>query len=159
MAVEIYYSKQRPVDPTSVRLYPIDKHGKTRIAMFEVAATTAVGDIGSTFELTDLPPGRVRVHPCLSRISMSAQGAARTLSVGHKAYRKTALNGGTDEALNASAFVNAMDVSGAVAAAAFSTVLKYDLYSTMGVVVYATMAGGTTPIGTTLSGFVFYTYE
>lgn len=155
MAVEAFVSTQRTPD---LRLRPIDKHGKDRIAFFSLPATTIVGDAGTTIELTDLPPGAVRIWPHRCRLTASAFGAARTLSIGHRAYQKSSTPVAS-EAQNASAFANALDVSAAVNAIVFSTVMKYDVYSLAGVVVYATVAGGTIPVGATLSGYIAYTYE
>lgn len=157
MAVLANISTQMTPD---VRLRPLDQHGKIRIDFFDVPAanTPVIGDANTTFELCILPPGAVRVLPNMSRVSMSAQGAARTLSIGHRSYAKRPPDN-ANEAENDSAFVNAMDVSGAVSAAAFSTVLKYDLYSLAGVTVFARVKGGTTPVGTTLSGYIAYVYE
>lgn len=143
---------------------PIDDHGKLRFAYFEFTQSAAAGDIGSTIELMKLPPGAKRVIPCLSRITCSAFGAARTLAIGHRAYRKAGVTAGglnvpTDEALNASAFVAALDVSAALNAAAISTVVEYDMFSQNEVTIYATVAGGTIPAGTTIKGFFVYVYE
>jgi hypothetical protein len=156
MAVEAFLSTQRT---DGNRLRPIDKHGKFRIAFFQLEAVTVAGDAGSTVELTDLPPGAVRILPHMSRLIHSAWGSSRTLAIGHKAYQKTG-SPAAEEALNASAFVAAYDISGAVTTpAVLGTALKYDVYSLGGVVLYATVAGGTIPIGATLSGYFAYIYE
>lgn len=138
---------------------PIDDHGKMRIQFFELpVANPVAGDIGTTIRLFQLPAGAVRILPCLSRITTSAWGASRTLALGHKAY-STRPPDNSDEPLNASAFFAALDVSAAVNAAAWSTVLKYDIYSRSGVEIYATVAGGTIPVNATISGFCTYIYE
>lgn len=156
MAVESYLSIQQA---DGYRKTPIEDHGKLRYQYFELAALTVAGDANSIAKLCKLPPGRVRVLPCLSRVTSSALGAARTLDIGHAAYNKRGDFGEAQEPLNYEAFIANMDVSGAVAAAAFSTVLKYDVYSVAGVDIWARVQGGTWPIGATLSGLIAYLYE
>lgn len=157
MAILNYLSVQETPD---YRKRPTDDHGKFRIQFFSVPAAnvTVIGDADSTFQLCDLPSGAVRVLPCLSRITTSAFGAARTLDLGHRAYQ-TRPPDNANEPENPTAFITDMDISGAVNAAAFSTVLKYDVYSMAGVSIYARVQGGTVPIGASLSGFITYIYE
>lgn len=133
-----------------------EEHGKVRFAYFK-STSTADGDIGTTVDLVKLPQGAVRVLPGLSCLSVGACGASRTLSIGHTAYVKD--GSGTQEALNATAFVNALDVSSAVNGVAFGTGVKYDLYSTSGVTVQAKIAGGTLPNTTVIEGYVAYVTE
>lgn len=140
------------------RRYPIDDHGKVRFQYFKVSALGVALAQNGTIGLCWLPPGRKRVLPHLSRVSTSAFGAARTLSIGHDAYMKRP-PGETVEALNASAFVNALDVSGAVSAVAMAAALKYDMYSLDEVLVFATVGGGTMPVAATLEGYLAYLYE
>lgn len=140
------------------RRYPIDDHGKIRIQEFNVSALTGALAQNGTIGLFWLPPGRKRILPCLSRITCSAFGAARVLDIGHDAYMPRPPSN-TPEPANGSAFVSNLDVSAALAAAAWSTVLKYDIYSLDEVLVYATVEGGTMPVGATLSGFMAYVYE
>jgi hypothetical protein len=135
---------------------PTNDHGKLRIQYFNLPAVAVAGDATTTIDLCKLPPGQLKVIPCLSRITTSAWGASRTLSIGHLAYLSA---DATTEAANASAFISAMDVSSAVAAAAFSTVLEYDIYSKAGVTVQGSVAGGTIPVGATMEGFIVYVYE
>lgn len=144
---------------SNARLYPIDLHGKHRFAFFNIPALPALADIASTVELVHLPPGRVRLLVYACRLTCSAFGAARLLSIGHKAYQNTEVSGAALTALNASAFALSIDVSGALNAAAWGTVLKYDLYSVAGVDIFATIAGGTIPAGATMSGVVNYICE
>lgn len=148
--------KTTELDPTNQRVYPIADHGKFRIQFFSLPAVAVAGDIGTTIDLCDLPPGRVRVLPNASRITHSAWGASRTLALGHTAYYSA---DATQEAADPDAFFAALDVSSAGAALAWSTVLKYDIYSKSGVRIQAIVAGGTIPIGATLSGYVAYIYE
>lgn len=144
------------------RKRPFDKHGKMRFDYFEIVPVVTLGDIGTTIDLCDLPPGAVRVLPWESRVKTSAWGASRTLSIGHRAYQKIdpTSTTTTDEAENASAFVSALDVSSAVNNVAWSaTTQKYDMFSKAGITIFATVAGGTIPVAATLSGFVAYIYE
>lgn len=138
---------------------PRNDHAKVRFQFFNLAATAADGDAGSTIDLPVLPPGAVRLVPGLSRINFSAFGAGRTLSVGHRSYqdRDQASQPMVDE--NASAFAAGIDVSAAGAGVAISQVTKYDMYSKYGVQPFLTVAGGTIPEGTTISGYLAYTYE
>lgn len=156
MALETFLSTQM-VD--GFRSYPIDSHGKLRYEYFNVPAATVAGDADSIARLCVLPPGRVRVLPCLSRITASAFGSSRTLDIGHVAYQKRDDAGEALEALNYEAFLANLDISSAVAAAVFGTTLKYDLYSKAGVEVNARVQGGTWPIGGTISGLLAYLYE
>lgn len=144
------------------RKRPFDIHGKLRFDYFEIVPVVVFGDIGTTIELCDLPPGAVRILPWECRLKTSAFGASRTLSIGHRAYSKIdpTSTTTTDEPENASAFVSALDVSAAVNNVAFSaTVQKYDVFSKAGVTIFATVAGGTIPVAATVSGFVAYIYE
>lgn len=156
MAVLALTSTQK--DGTT-RKRPFDTQGKLRFAYFALPAVAVAGDINTTLELCDLPPGAVRILPWLSRLTTSAWGASRTLSVGHRAYAKLD-DPYTQEAESASAFISALDVSSAVANVAWSsTVQKYDVFSKAGVTLFGTVAGGTIPVGATMSGLVAYLYE
>lgn len=167
MAVEALKSTEVGAD---YRGKPINDHGKLRVQYFNLPATTVAGDATSTVDLCDLPPGAVRIVPDLSRLAASAFGAGRTLDVGHRAYLKKdphMLGGGTiDEAEDADAFIDGLDVSAAVTGSPFGAGLsafgyktKFDLFSKSGVTVFATVLGGTIPIGTTITGFIVYVYE
>jgi len=153
MAVQAFISAQMVED---TRLRPTEKHGKLRFAYFNLPATTIVGDATTTIDLCELPSGQVRVLPHLSRIATSAFGAGRTLSVGHYAYQKA---DSSTEPQNATAFIAALDVSAAVAAAVWGTAIKYDVYSKAGVTLFATVNANTIPVGATIEGFVAYLYE
>lgn len=157
-AVETYVSTQ---ETPGQRNYPIDDHGKLRYQYFSVPAANllAIGDDGSTALLCKLPPGRTRVLPWLSRVSGLAFGSSRTLDIGHLAYQTRDDAGATLEAANYEAFLANLDVSGAVNAVAFSTVLKYDLYSKTEVQIAARIQGGTWPQTAAISGFIAYLYE
>jgi hypothetical protein len=144
------------------RSNPNIDHGKLRIHHFTIAATTEVADPTSVFNLLDLPQGRVRLIPSLSRITATAMGASRTLALGHAAYATadaSGLGAGQTEPLNATAFAASLDTSSAVTDTKWSGVTKYDMYSKAGARLIATLSGGTAPIGTVISGFVAYTYD
>lgn len=140
------------------RKFPIDDHGKVRMQYGSVAALTVAYAANDQIELFKLPPGRKRILPCLSRVSCSAFGAARTLDLGYRAY-STRPSDTADEVEDGDAFIDGMDVSAALNAAAMSTVLKYDMYSRTEVTVFATILGGTMPIGATLQILMAYLYE
>lgn len=144
-----------------VRNYPIDKHGKLRFAYFyyknETGAALAAA---SEIDLCDLPTGRLRVLPNLSRYRCTALGAARTLDIGYRAYYAT--TSGAAEAEDDNAFVAAKDVSGAVNDTAFdggATKMKYDMFSRSGVRLFATINADTFPADAILEGYVAYLYE
>jgi len=142
-----------------VRKYPIDDHGKTRIQYFYFKNTTgaALAD-GTEIDLCDLPPGRVRILPNLSRYKSTALGASRLLDIGHRAYYKD--NTPTPVVDDDDAFVANKDVSALVNDVPFdATFMKYDIYSKAGVRMYATVDGGTIPIDAIIEGYIFYVYE
>lgn len=142
---------------------PIDNHGKCR-AIYNKFVAAVLGDIGSTLNMGKLPPGAVRLFIPDCFVLPSAWGAARTLSIGHAAYRSkqdvAAANDGI-EAASVNAFANALDMSAAPAARIpFSaTVMKFDIFSLSGVDVIATVAGGTFPAAGTLETWMTYYYE
>lgn len=138
------------------RPYPIDNHGKLRFAYGLVTASGALAANG-TAALFWLPPGRKRILPNLSRVTTSAFGTGRTLDIGHGAYSNSPPSG--TEAEDVDAFVDGLDVSGAVSAASFSSTLKFDMYSADQVLVFATVLGNTMPDGATLEVLMAYLYE
>ena len=141
------------------RRYPIEDHGKLRYQYFSVAALAVAYAQNDQIELFKLPPGRKRILPNACRLWTSAWGASRTFSLGHRAYMKNPSPGAL-EAEAATAFINALDVSSAVNAAAWSsTVPKFDIYSLQEVTCFATIGGGTMPVAATLSGYCAYIYE
>lgn len=143
------------------RKYPIDDHGKLRIEEFQISALAVALAAGDQIDLFKFAPARKRLLPNLSRIACSAFGAGRTLHIGHRAYqsRPLSMSGAVLEAENATAFVNALDVSGALNSAVWSTVLKYDMSSVDEITVFAQVNVNTMPIGATLSGFAIFVYE
>lgn len=140
------------------RQRPIENHSKLRYMYFDTGTLTVAYAQNDQIDLCRLPSGTKRILPNLSRITSSALGAARTLSIGHRQYMKRPPDN-TLEAEDTTAFMSAMDVSAAVNAAAFSTVLKFDMFSLAEVDVFATIAGGTMPIGARIQGLIAYLYE
>lgn len=137
---------------------PLDDHGKIRIVRFDVPATAVVGDATTTIDLCDLPPGAVRLIPAMSRFTISALGAARTLDFGHRAYMgRPSPNALQAEDLDAIA-AN-IDASLALASVMVDTADKFDFYSLEGVTLTAQINDATLPVGATLSGYFAYAYE
>lgn len=144
------------------RRYPIDDHGKLRYCAFKVSALTVALAANDTIGLLWLPPGRKRLLPYESRLTVSAFGASRTLDVGHDAYSARSPGSGVVEAANPDAFIDGLDVATAVTASLWTpanSALWYDMYSHDETLVYATVLGGTMPIGATMSGYLAYLYE
>src|SRR5690606_24556732 len=105
-------SKQLAAD----RRYPIDDHGKLRFMPFyyknETGGTLADG---TQIDLNDLPPGRVRILPNLSRYRVTALGTSRTLDIGLRAYNdKSIPDDDSGEIEDDDALVADKDVSAAV---------------------------------------------
>ena len=156
MAVQAFATTELGAD---YRGTPVNDHGKLRLQFFALPATTVAGDATSTVDLCRLPSGKVRVLPNLSRITNSAFGAARVLDIGHTAYQSRDDNAVAYEPANPNALANDIDVAAAHASGVLGTVDKYDFYSKSGVLIQAVVAGGTIPIGATLTGYIAYIYE
>lgn len=159
MAVQAYTSNQL-VD--GYRATPIEDHGKLRFQAFDFTAAAA-GDATSTINLCNLPSGRVRVLPWLSRISNDATNAGVTLSVGTLAYENRDSGAPDDPGLQAADPVAltpvALDISAANDSVPLGQVYKYDFYSKAGITVQATVNVGIIPLGTKVSGMIAYIYE
>lgn len=140
------------------RRYPIDDHGKLRMQYFSISALTVAYAADDMVKLFSLPSGRKRLLPGLSRITTSAFGSGRTIDIGHDAYMRRPPDN-DEELADLDAFIDGMDVASAVNGAAWSTALKFDLYSMAEVDVYMTILGGTMPIGASASGYLTYVYE
>lgn len=142
------------------RKYPIDDHGKLRFLYGKVTQGAAAGDAGSSVVIGDLPPGRVRILPYLSRYKASALGAARVMDLGHDLYYDKNTYGDESEAAVANALANDIDVSAATEANFPVTAgLKHDIYSRSGVRLRATVAGGTIPAAATFEFLIAYICE
>ena len=134
-------------------------HGRVRIARFDFTQGAAAGDAGSSARLIRLPAGRVRVLLALSRIAFSAMGTARTMDLGWEAYTDdngtavAAAAAGLDAAVNVAA-AGSVNPSGTVGGD--ETVL---FASESGVVIAATINGGTIPAAATLKGYLLYVVD
>lgn len=141
-----------------VRNHAVDISGKLRVALFDYEQE-AEGAAGSDIALVKLPAGRVRVFPNLSRYTISALGAARTLDLGHEAYIGI---DGVEVAADPDEFVSATDVSTAVIADWSEAIGDVDtvlFQSRDGVTLIATVAGDVIDAGETLAGYVVYACE
>ncbi|MCK5133510.1 MAG: hypothetical protein KAR40_15325 [Candidatus Sabulitectum sp.] len=152
MAVTVQNSAQLDLERQDVR----SDHGKFRLQYFK-ATQDGVGDATSSWNLCKLPPGNVRVLPGLSRYSISALGAARTLDFGHLAYENSV--DGALIAADPDAFVADIDASSAITGAALDTAIKIDLYSRRGITVTAQVNDATIPDAAVLEGYIAYAYE
>lgn len=137
---------------------PLDDHGKVRLQRFDLPATTVAGDAGTTIDLCMLPPGAVRLIPAMSRFSISALGAARTLDFGHRAYMaRPSPNALQAEDLDA--IVANINVAIALNGVSIDSATMFDFYSLDGVIITAQINDDTIPIGATMSGYLAFVYE
>lgn len=116
-------------------------------------ATRAVqGDAGSLTKLLKLPAGKLRIIG--GWLKNSALGSSRTLSLGNAAYVNKA---GTAVVAAAASILAAYDASGAVDAYKVfgdADTMGVDFETRDGLVVEATVAGGTHDAGETLVGWI-----
>lgn len=127
---------------------------------FNFLQGAAAGDIGSTAKLRRIPGGLVYFFPMESRITWEAFGAARLLDIGHEAFTKLDLS---SQAASLALFDDDIDVSAAGGAAMGSDYTQAvqanaggfkKFESVDGVNIVATVAGGTIPAGTNLTGYL-----
>lgn len=116
----------------------------------------AAGDIGSTVDLWFIPPGRYWAMLAQSLLERTALGAARTFAIGFRAYTD---DQGVAVAESANAFDAALDYSGAGSSVLGADIAaksaKKKLFATStGVVIFATVAGGTIPAAAELHGYL-----
>lgn len=138
------------------RLLPYEEHGKMRAdyAFFKnlTGGALAAGDEINFFKL---PPSNVRLLPFLSRLRNTA-ASGTTLSIGFRAYSKSDLEdpvaAAPTELLNAKSLTSADN-------AALSQIIKYDLFSKRGIIVYATLQGAALPANAELELILPYLYE
>ena len=142
-----------------VRRYPIDDHGKVRHQYFELAPVVVAGDIGTTIELCRLPPGRTRILPYSCRMLSAGFGAGRTVSIGHRSYSSRDDSTGIVNAEDPIALANAVAMTDGTAVVFNANKIKFDIYSKTEVYLFATIGGGTLPVGAVLSGIISYVYE
>lgn len=133
-------------------------HGRLRPAQFDHTQSVA-GDANSTVGFVRLPAGRVRLFLFLSRIAHSAFGASRVLDLGWEAYKDRQ---NKDVAADADGLDVGQDVSGAASYNPVGTVGGGEsmlFESADGVVIAATVRGGTIPLNATLNGHLFYVLD
>lgn len=139
------------------RKTPADDHGKIRSQYFKVSATAEAGDAATTINLCDLPPGKIRVIPELSRVKNSDFGSSSaTLHIGHRAYDNA--DGAAVIAEDPDAFAVSLDMDTATTQK-FGAATKFDIFSKAGVRVFGTVNVAGIPQGATLEGFVAYIAE
>lgn len=157
MAVLTLYSTEQAANRDhlwNLRQYWPAEGGKVRMAHFTVPALAALADITSTFDLCQLPHGKVRLLPNHCRLNCSAFGGGATMDFGIRAYvasdGKTAVvEAGTD-------IVATKDMSAALTGSAIGTVIKKDYFSAKGLIVFATVRGLAMPVAATLEGYIAY---
>ena len=156
MAIEIFKSTevtQMAGKLSENRQYWPAEGGKIRLAHFTFVNGSTVGADGSSVDLVKLPHGKVRILPGLSRIAVSALGSSRVMDLGVRAY--VASDGKTAVAAILNDFVNDRDVSSATDST-FGTTVKKDYFSSTGLTICATIAGGTIDAAETMEGYVAY---
>ena len=116
-----------------------------RVASFSFTQSAAAGDATSVQRLLVLPPGKIKVLGIY--LANSAFGASRVLDVGYEAFAQT---DGTAVSASATAFNDDLDVA---AQGARMTWYNTALDSKSGIVIKATVAGGTIPAAATLAGY------
>lgn len=152
------YTAQTASPPTVQETTVI--HGRVRFAKVTHTQDGA-GDATSTVDLIKLPAGRVRLLGPLCQLRFSAFGAARTLDVGWTAY--TDIDGAAVVA-DADGLDDGIDVSsaGTMPLGTNTAVTDGDTYefeSDDGVVLQATVLGGTIPDAATIKGFIAYVVD
>lgn len=146
------YTKQSTVGEVLDHPY----HGRVKAMTFEFTQGSAAGDANSTAKLIELPAGKLIVLTALSQIRVSALGSSRVMDVGYDAYVKL---DGTPVVADPDYFVTVADVaSGGTVAFTESTTANLGQYleSDKGIVVKATVTGGTIPAGATIKGVILY---
>lgn len=132
--------------------------GRVRIARF--AYTNGTGGTlaaGSKIRLVKLPANRVIVLGERSLLKHSALGASRVAKVGYEAYvdRSNAAIAEDDDAL-----ADALDLAAAGVKSVGNNIAGADtqlqLDSRDGVVLFATITGGTIPNGATVKGEIYF---
>lgn len=154
MAVENFKSTEVTArDSLAVSYFDIPAdYARMRVLPFSIT-TAKAGDANSTFELVDLPSGRVRVLGYASCIKHSAFGTARTLDVGLSAYRK--IGGTSDTTADEDALHSAADVAAAGSFAPHDELATGMLVvnSKYGATITAKCESGAVPSGATLKGY------
>jgi len=123
--------------------------GRQRVATFSFTQGGSAGDANSTIELLKLLNGKFRITEV--DIKVSAFGASRLLSLGHRAA--VAVDGFTAIAEDLAFFASAIDVA---AAGHTKTYCNKKLLSQAGTTLVLQCTGGTIPSGATVEGFITY---
>lgn len=129
--------------------------GKLRYFHFTFTQGAAAGDAGSIQRLVNLPPGRWRILLALSRVSVSALGAARTMDIGWEAY----VNADGDAVVaDPNGLDDGTDVSSAVAFNPIGTVgddetMLVNSRSKRGITLTSQVNDGTIPAAATVNGY------
>ncbi len=151
-----FNSEQIAAIVAKTTLYPIDWHGKFRMAKFDFVAAAA-GSQPDIITLTKLPPGRIRVLPSYSRVWHTAFGATATLDLGLAAYKT---EGFVTVAADEDAFAAAIDIAAAGDNITVSAVLhEFDVFSIAGVDVIGTVKVLDVAAADELHGYVAYLHE
>jgi hypothetical protein len=134
-----------------------DYHGRLRFSHFDFTQDGA-GDATSTVDFLKLPSGKLRIFWDLSFWKWDAFGASRVIDIGHTGYTNT---DDTDVAADPDAYDNDVDVSSAGEANMGSdvTALTTSIDSKDGVLIQATVAGGTIPDTTEITGYLVYAQD
>lgn len=160
MAITTQYSPEFDQDFQAPALALFDQGQYRKIVLPFNFLQSGAGDAGSIAKLRKLPPGRLIFFPLESYITWEAFGAARVLDIGFEAYTEP---DGDAVVAAAALFDNDIDVSSAGGAALGSdygqaTVANVgqmrEFWSKAGVAIVATVAGGTIPTGTNLTGYL-----
>ena len=160
MAATTQYSPEYNQDAQAPALGSFDQSAYRLVFLPFNFVQDGAGDAASLMYLRKLPTGRIIFFPILSRITWEAFGGSRTLDIGHGAYTEP-----DGDAISASAalFDDNVDVSSAgdanmcsdfIAATTANTGGMKEFWSKDGVPIYATVAGGTIPDGTNLTGYL-----
>lgn len=140
------------------RGYKNDIEQMLRAALYSYTHTAGSGT--GEINIITLPPGRIRVYPHLSTITISQLGAGAVLSLGHRTY-KTHLGVIVPE--DEIEFLNGIDVSTGITPETFWALIdntaefvemEYDTIH--GLTIYATIESGSIQDGDTLDGVIVW---
>lgn len=132
-------------------------YGKLRVAQFNFTQS-GVGSAASVARLYRLPAGKVTLYCGQSQVKTSAMGASRVLDIGYAQYIGQT---GTTVSAAAAAINNDIDVENAATTVPGAVLADGTITFTSraGVVLIATVAGGTIPDAATIQGTWVYAVE
>lgn len=161
MAVTNEFSTQINNETAGTKNLTTDSSGQVSLERFDFVQGAAAGDATSTMDLVFIKPGRWRLYTQGSLYGTSAFGASRTLDIGWTAYED--FSGATVTA-DPNGIDNAADVSAATIYVPDGTGSTLDDLSIVfegktGVLIQATVAGGTIPAAATIEGSFFLVKE